>query len=86
VTSAPATAASAVTTTAAATASSAFALRTRFIDDERAAEKFSSVESCDDLFGFGVVPNFGETETARLAREPIAEQRERIRLHAGFRK
>ena len=85
VTSAPATA-SAVATASAATTSSAFALRTCFVDDERAAEKLPSVESCDDLFGFGVIPNFGETETARLAREPIAEKRKRIRLHARFRK
>ncbi len=85
VTSAPATA-SAVATASATTTASAFALWTRFVDDERAAEKFPPVESCNDLFGFSVVPNFGESETARLAREPIAEQRKRIRLHARFRK
>lgn len=73
-------------TTTATTTASAFALRTRFVDDESAAEKFAAVESCDDLFGFGVVPNFGKPETARLARETIAKKRERIRLHARFRK
>jgi len=84
VTSAPATA-SAVSTASAATTSSAFALRTCFVDDESAAEKFPPVQSCDDLFGFRIIPNFGESETARLAREPIAKERKRIRLHARFR-
>jgi hypothetical protein len=73
-------------TTAAAASTAAFALRTRFVDDECAAEKFAPVESCDHLFGFSVIPNFGESETARLAREPIAKQRKRVRLHARFRK
>ena len=82
VTSAPATTAAAVTPTAATTTACAFTLRTRFVDDERAAEKFLPVQSCDHLFGFRIVPNFGESEAARLAREPIAKQRERIRLHA----
>lgn len=88
-TSAPPTAASvtsAMSTAAAATTASAFALRARFVDDKSAAEKFPPVESCNDLFGFGVVPNFGESETARLARKPIAKERERIRLDARFRK
>ncbi len=85
VTSAPATPASAVATASAATTSSAFALRTCFVDDESATEKFPPVQSCDDLFGFRIIPNFGESETARLAREPIAKERKRIRLHARFR-
>jgi hypothetical protein len=86
VTTAPTTAASAMTTAATATTTAAFTLRTRFVDDERAAEKFAPIESCDDLFGFSVIPNFGESETARLAREPVAKQRERIRLYARFGK
>ena len=89
VTSASATASAvtpAMATTAAATTASTFALRTRFVDDECAAQKFTPVECRDDLFGFRVVPNLGESETARLACEPIAKQSERIRLHARFRK
>jgi hypothetical protein len=87
VTSASATAVTpAMATTAAATTASTFALRTRFVDDECAAQKFTPVECRDDLFGFRVVPNLGESETARLACEPIAKQSERIRLHARFRK
>jgi hypothetical protein len=85
VTTAAATTAAAMTTASTAT-TGAFALGTCFIHDECAAEKFPPVESCDDLFGFSVIPNFGESETARLAREPIAKQRERIRLNARFRK
>jgi len=77
----PAVAASAPSTTA-----SALALRTCFVHDECAAEKFPPIERRDHLFGFGIVPNFGESKTARLAREPIAKERERIRLHACFRK
>jgi hypothetical protein len=87
VTSAPATASSmtsAVATAAATTAT--FALRACFVDDECAAQKFPPVESRDDLFRFRIVSNFGESETARLARESIAKQRERIRLHARFGK
>jgi hypothetical protein len=76
----------AVPPTTATTAPPAFPLRTRFVDNERASEKFPPVQSCDHFFGFRVVPNFGESEAARLAREPIAKQRERVRLHARFRK
>jgi hypothetical protein len=89
VTSAPATAASmtsAMSAAAAATTTPALALRACFVNDESAAEKFPPVESCNHLFGFSVVPNFGESETARLAREPIAKEREGIRLDARLRK
>jgi hypothetical protein len=72
--------------TTAPTTASAFTLRTCFVDDERAAQKFTPVERGDDFFGLRVVPNLGESETARLAREPIAKQSERIWLHARFRK
>lgn len=76
----------AVAPSAATTAAPAFTLGTRFVDDERPAKKFPPVESCNNLFRFGIVPNLGESETARLARESIAKQCERIRLHARFRK
>jgi hypothetical protein len=75
--------------TVAATSSagaSPFTLRTRFIHDQSAAQKILAVERFDRFVCFGVVANFGETETARLPRETIAQKRERIRLHTNFRK
>jgi len=88
VASASATAASVASamTSAAATTASAFTLRARFVDHESAAHELPSVESCDHFFSFGIVPNLGESETARLTRETIAKQCERIRLHSCFRK
>ena len=64
----------------------AFPLRTRFVDDQSAAEKILAVKGFDCFVRFGVVANFGETESAWLSRETIAQQRERIRLHTDFRK
>jgi hypothetical protein len=86
VASAPATATMTPAVATSAPAATTFSLGTCFVDDECPAKKFPPIESCDNLFGFRIVPNFGESETARLAREPIAEQCERIRLHARFRK
>jgi hypothetical protein len=71
-------------TTAASPA--AFTLRTRFIHDQRAAQKILAVERFNRFVRFGVVANFGETEAARLSRETIAQKCERIRLHTNFRK
>jgi len=80
-------AAATTTATAAATASSAtFPLRAGFIDDKRAAHELLSVESSNDFLGFRIVTNLGEAETARLTRETISKQSERIRLHTNFRK
>jgi hypothetical protein len=62
----------------------AFTLRTRFIHDQRSAQKILAVERFDGFVRLGVVANFSETETARLTRKTIAQQRERIRLHANF--
>jgi hypothetical protein len=64
----------------------AFPLRTRFVDDQSAAEKILAVERFDCFVRLGVVANLGETESARLSRETIAQKRERIRLHTDFRK
>jgi hypothetical protein len=79
------TASSAVATTSSAR-SSAFTLGTRFVDDQSAAQKILAVEGLDRFVCFGVVANFGETESAGLSRETIAQKRERIRLHTDFRK
>jgi hypothetical protein len=89
--SAAMTAASATTASAAVAATSptraaAFTLRTSFVHDQRAAQKILAVERFDRFICFGVVPNFGETEAARLTRETIAQQRERIRLDTNLRK
>jgi hypothetical protein len=72
--------------TTSATGAPTFTLRTRFIDDQRPAQKILAVERFDGFVCFGVVANFSETETARLSREAIAQQRERIRLHTNLRK
>jgi hypothetical protein len=85
VASASTSAASAVATAPATTTASAFALGPGFVDDQSAAHEFAAVERGDRFFGFGVVVNFRETEAARLTRETIAEQSQRIGLHSGFR-
>jgi hypothetical protein len=74
-----------VTTTTTAASAATFTLRAGFVDHQSTTEEILAVESGDHLFGFGVVANFRETKTARLARETIAKQGERIRLHADFR-
>jgi hypothetical protein len=61
-------------------------LRTRFIHHQRAAQKILAVERFDRFVCLGVVANFGETESAGLSGETIAQQRERIRLHTNLRK
>ena len=72
-TAASATTASATVPATSAAGAAAFALRTCFIHDERAAQKILAVQRLDGFVCFGVVANFGETETARLSRETIAQ-------------
>jgi hypothetical protein len=86
VTAASTTTASATVAATTSAGATAFTLRTRFIHNQRAAQKIFAVERFDGFVRFGVVANFSETETARLSRETIAQQRKRIRLHANFRK
>jgi hypothetical protein len=86
VTSAPATSASSTVATTTAASTAALTLRTSFVHDQRAAQEILAIERFDRFVRFGVVAYFGETETARLSRETIAQKRERIRLHTNFRK
>jgi hypothetical protein len=72
---APTSAASTVTSPATAASAAPFALRARFIDHQRAAQKVPAVQRRDCLFGFRIVADFGESEAARLTRETVAEQR-----------
>ena len=83
VAAAASTSATSVATTASA-ASATFALRTRFIYDERAAKEILAVERAYGLLRV-LVFHFGEAKPARLPRKAIAQQRQRIRLHADFR-
>jgi hypothetical protein len=75
----------AVTAASSATAASAFTLRTRFVHHQRAAQKVLAVERGDGFLCLGVVTNLREAEPAGLSRKPIAQQRQRIRLHADLR-
>jgi hypothetical protein len=84
VTSAPATTASSTVASAPAASTAALTLRTSFVHDQRAAQEILAIERFDRFVRFGVVAYFGETETARLSRETIAQKRERIGLHADF--
>jgi hypothetical protein len=70
----------------ATTAASAFPLGMRFVDNECTSKEVLAVEGCDDFFRFRIISDFGKPEPARLPRESIPQQRERIRLHADFRK
>jgi hypothetical protein len=83
---APATSTTAATVAAPTATACTFALRTRLIHNQRAAEKFLSIQSRDGLIGFRIVLDLREAKPARLASEAIAKQRERIGLHASFRK
>ena len=83
----PAPASSAAMATAPTPASSAaFPLRTRFIHHQRTSQKILAVQPGNRLFRLCIIVNFSEAETSRLARETIAEQRQRIGLHSDFRK
>jgi hypothetical protein len=72
--------------TTSAAGATAFTLGTRFVHDQSAAQKILAVERFDSFVRFGVVADFGETESARLSGETIAQKRERIRLHTNLRK
>jgi hypothetical protein len=69
--------AAASATVSAAAATAAFArLRACFIHHERAPQKFLAVERGDCFFRFGIVTNFSEAETARLACKTVAKKRQ----------
>jgi hypothetical protein len=61
-------------TASAATTAAALLLRASFVDDEIAPTKVLAVHGIDRAIRFFVVGNFDESETARLAREPITNQ------------
>jgi hypothetical protein len=71
--SATASAATAAETAPAATAAALF-LGTSFVDDEIAAAKILAVHGIDRAIRFFVIGNFDESETTRLAREPITNE------------
>lgn len=75
----------AVTAAPSASATSAFTLRAGFVHHQCATEKILAVERGDGFLRLGVVANLREAETAGLTRKPIAQQRQRIRLHADLR-
>jgi len=70
--SAPSTATA--TKAAAATPTSARLLRARFIDHQVAPTEVLSVHRIDRAIRFFVVRDFNECESARLAREPVANE------------
>ncbi|MGC1386178.1 MAG: hypothetical protein WA823_20570 [Candidatus Acidiferrales bacterium] len=57
----------------AAAGSTAFPLRTRFVDHQRAAQEILSVEGFDRFFGFGIIRELRKTKPARLAGETVAQ-------------
>jgi hypothetical protein len=74
--SASSTAATAAMTAATATTPSAFPLRTRLVNHQRAAHKLPTVERSDYFFSFGVVLDLRESKTARLPGKAIAKESE----------
>jgi hypothetical protein len=68
--------AAASSTSVAAAPSSAFLLRPSFVYNQRAPQKIFSVQRLDGLHRFSIVANFSETESARLIRKTIPQQRE----------
>ena len=70
----------------AATAAATFSLRTGFVDDESATRNSLPLSAAMAFSASASSLNFRKAKAARLARKTIAKQRERIRLHAHFRK
>jgi hypothetical protein len=68
------TTASAAITTTATTAARAFRLRARFIHNKVPAAKILTVEAGDGAIRVFIVADFDEGESARLARETVANQ------------
>jgi fatty-acyl-CoA synthase len=60
--------------TASTTTATALLLGTSFVDDEIASAKILAVHGIDRAIGFFVIGNFNESETTRLAGEPITNQ------------
>jgi hypothetical protein len=68
-----------------ATTATALFLRTSFIDDEIAPAKVLTVHGIDRSIRFFVIGNFDESKTARLAREPIANEIDSRGINASLR-
>jgi hypothetical protein len=68
-----------------ATTTATFPLRPCFVDDERAAQELTAIQSRDGLFSLRIVANLGKAEPAWLTGKSIPKERKRIRLYAGFR-
>jgi hypothetical protein len=83
-TSTAASATTAATSAACATTTAAFALWASFVHYDLAAFEIFSVECGYGFIGFPVVADFYESESARLPRETIADQGNRISLDSGF--
>jgi hypothetical protein len=60
--------------TAPATTAAALLLGTSFIDDQIAPAKVLAIHGIDRAIRFFVVGNFNESETTRLAREPVTNE------------
>src|SRR6185369_1589029 len=67
-------AATTATETATTTTAAALLLGTSFVDDEIASAKVLAVHGIDRTVGFFVIGNFDESETTRVAREPITNE------------
>jgi hypothetical protein len=74
------------TTTASTTSAAAFTLGASFVNYQRAPQKIFAIEGCDCFFGFRIITNFREAESARLTRETIPQKSEGIRLNTNFGK
>jgi hypothetical protein len=80
----PTAATTAARSSSAAPAATAFTLRTGFVYDDLATLKIFAVQRGYRFFRFAVVGNLYESETSRLAREPIPNQRYRSRRDTIF--
>jgi hypothetical protein len=69
----------------ATTPAATLTLGTCFVDDERASKEVLTIQSRDRLFSLRIILDFSEAKPARLSRETIAQQGQRIGLHADFR-
>jgi hypothetical protein len=82
---APATTAAAVSTASSA-ATGALGLRTSFVHYQVPASKVLTVQRGDRAICFFIIGDFDEGEPTRLARETVANQTDRGRIHSNLTK
>jgi len=80
-----ATTSTATTGPSTSTAASSFAHRSRLIHDQRAAQEILTIAVLNGSLRFVVIPKFRKPESARIARELVANDLHRICMEPRLR-